>query len=124
MIRPFVNAVAVGFAITAPVGPVGLLCIRRTLRHGMSYGLASGAGAATADATYGSIAAFGLTIISSALIRWTGWIELIGGALLCLIGLYSMRRHKADGTGNVDPGNLMRAGFGLAAMIRGLVSVS
>jgi len=109
MITSFVSAMAVGFSIAAPVGPVGLLCIRRTLRHGMAYGLASGSGAAIADAMYGSIAAFGLTIISSALMRWTGWIELIGGFLLVLIGIYAMVRHKVSGPGDEDPGNMLRA---------------
>ena len=48
-----------GFAIAAPVGPIGVLCIRRTLAHGRLAGLISGLGAASADAVYGAVAGFG-----------------------------------------------------------------
>ena len=58
----------IGFSIAAPVGPIGLLCIRRTLAEGRTAGLVSGLGAATADAIYGCIAGFGLTFISTLLI--------------------------------------------------------
>jgi len=58
----------IGISIAAPVGPIGLLCVRRTLTQGRAAGLISGLGAATADAIYGCIAGFGLTFISSILI--------------------------------------------------------
>ena len=58
-----------GLAIAAPVGPIGILCIRRTLSQGRLFGFVSGLGAATADAIYGCIAAFGLTAISALLVR-------------------------------------------------------
>ncbi len=61
----FLRGLTIGFLIAAPVGPIGILCIRRTLADGRNYGLASGLGAATADAVYGCIAGFGLTFISS-----------------------------------------------------------
>ena len=53
----------IGFSIAAPVGPIGVLCIRRTLAEGRAYGLASGLGAATADGFYGTLAALGLTLL-------------------------------------------------------------
>src|SRR4030067_3210921 len=77
----------IGFSIAAPVGPSGVLCIRRTLTVGRASGLISGLGAATADAIYGSIAGFGLTFISSILIRQQVWLRLIGGLFLCYLGL-------------------------------------
>ncbi len=77
----------IGFVIAAPVGPIGVLCVRRTLVHGQSAGLLSGLGAATADALYGCVAAFGLTVVSDALIDHDAWLRLIGGAVLCLLGL-------------------------------------
>ncbi len=77
----------IGFSIAAPVGPIGVLCIRRTLAEGRIPGLVSGLGAATADATYGSIAGFGLTFISSLLISQQVWLRLIGGIFLCYLGL-------------------------------------
>ncbi|MDP3015811.1 MAG: LysE family translocator, partial [Deltaproteobacteria bacterium] len=69
----------IGFSIAAPVGPIGLLCIRRTLAEGRTFGLVSGLGAATADAIYGCIAGFGLTFISTLLISQQVWFRVIGG---------------------------------------------
>jgi threonine/homoserine/homoserine lactone efflux protein len=60
----FARGLAIGFAIAAPVGAIGLLCIRRTLADGRLVGFVSGLGAATADAVYGAIAALGLTAVS------------------------------------------------------------
>lgn len=69
----------IGFAIAAPVGPIGVLCIRRTLAHGRTVGLLSGLGAATADAFYGCVAGFGLTAISTLLLNQQFWLALGGG---------------------------------------------
>lgn len=80
-----------GFSIAAPVGPIGLLCIRRTLVTGRLSGLASGLGAATADAIYGCIAGFGLTFISNFLVTQQLWLRLIGGVFLCYLGLRTLR---------------------------------
>ncbi|MBV8882450.1 MAG: LysE family transporter [Chroococcidiopsidaceae cyanobacterium CP_BM_RX_35] len=76
----------IGFSIAAPVGPIGLLCIRRTLAEGRSAGLVSGLGAATADAVYGSVAGFGLTLISSILVSQQSWLRVVGGIFLCYLG--------------------------------------
>jgi len=83
----FLQSLLIGFSIAAPVGPIGVLCIRRTLTYGRRSGLASGLGAATADAVYGSIAGFGLTFISAFLISQQFWLSLIGGLFLCYLGL-------------------------------------
>jgi len=83
----FLRGLIIGFSIAAPVGPIGVLCIRRTLAIGRTSGLISGLGAATADAIYGSIAGFGLTFISTILIRQQLWLHLIGGLFLCFLGL-------------------------------------
>ena len=82
----FVKGLIVGFVIAAPVGPIGVLCARRTLTHGRRAGFFSGMGAATADSLYGFIAAFGLTYISDFLTGHQYWLRLAGGALLCIIG--------------------------------------
>ena len=68
----FFKGLLIGFAIAAPVGVIGILCIRRSLVEGWIYGFISGLGAASADAIYGAIAAFGLTIISSFLVEQQG----------------------------------------------------
>ena len=77
----------IGLSIAAPVGPIGILCIRRTLAEGRLAGFISGLGAATADAFYGAIAAFGLTFISAFLINQSFWLRLIGGIFLLYLGL-------------------------------------
>ena len=81
------RGIAIGFAIAAPVGPIGILCIRRTLARGPAFGLVSGLGAATADAIYGCIAGFGLTFVSRLLIDQQSWLRLIGGVFLCYLGV-------------------------------------
>ncbi len=79
-----------GFAIAAPVGPIGVLCIRQTLAYGWLSGLVSGLGAATADAIYGSIAGFGLTAITALLVNQQTPLQLIGGSFLCYLGLRTL----------------------------------
>ena len=81
------KGILLGLAIAAPVGPVALLCIRRTLTQGWRVGLLSGFGAATADGLYGIVAAFGLTALSDLLVANTGYLQLIGGLFLCYLGL-------------------------------------
>jgi threonine/homoserine/homoserine lactone efflux protein len=90
----FFHAMIAGLALAAPVGPVGLVCIRRTLSRGMLSGLMSGMGAAVVDALYASVAAFGVTIIFSALARYASFLELAGGLLLCALGVHAIRSHK------------------------------
>ncbi len=80
------KGLAIGFCIAAPVGPIGVLCIRRSLSEGRQVGLATGLGAATADAIYGCVAAFGLTAVSSALVGHRSWLGLSGGLFLCYLG--------------------------------------
>lgn len=86
----FLRGFAIGLAIAAPVGPVGVLCIHRTLDHGRLSGFISGLGAATADAVYGSIAALGLTTISTYLTAAQGELKLLGGLFLCYLGIRTM----------------------------------
>jgi len=90
------RGLVIGFAIAAPVGPIGVLCIRRTLAEGRATGLVSGLGAATADAIYGCIAAFGLTFISGILIGQQGLVRLVGGIFLCYLGLRTLVTTPAE----------------------------
>ena len=77
----------IGFSIAAPVGPIGVLCIRRTLAKGRVAGLISGLGAATADVVYGCIAGFGLTFISQFLVDQQNILRLVGGLFLLYLGI-------------------------------------
>jgi len=87
MIPFFVRGLIIGFSIAAPVGPIGVLCIRRTFIDGRAVGFVSGLGVATADAFYGAIAGFGLTFVSGFLIREQDWLRLAGGLFLLYLGL-------------------------------------
>ena len=90
------RGLAIGFSIAAPVGPIGVLCIRRTLAAGRAWGLVSGLGAATADAIFGCIAGFGLTFISNFLVSQQVWLRLIGGVFLCYLGLKTLLAKPAE----------------------------
>ncbi len=103
------KGLVLGFSIAAPVGPIGVLCIRRTLAEGRAVGFASGLGAATADAIYGSIAAFGLTLISAFLISQRLGLGLIGGAFLCYLGIKTLTAKPAEPTASFAGKGLLGA---------------
>lgn len=86
-IQLFIKGIILGFSIAAPVGPIGVLCIRRTLAYGVPVGFASGFGAATADAVFGIIAGCGLTLISDFLIAQRFALSLLGGLFLGYLGV-------------------------------------
>ncbi|HEX7042894.1 MAG TPA: LysE family transporter, partial [Patescibacteria group bacterium] len=86
----------IGFSIAAPVGPIGVLCIRRTLTQGRIAGFVSGLGAATADATYGLIAGFGLTSISTFLVNQQSLLRLVGGLFLLYLGFITIKSIPAE----------------------------
>jgi threonine/homoserine/homoserine lactone efflux protein len=104
----FLEGMIIGFAIAAPVGPIGVLCIRRTLADGRTSGLVSGLGAATADALYGAVAALGLTFVTEFLMGGETWLRLVGGAFLLFLGV---RTFLARPTERTAPA----AGSGLAS---------
>jgi threonine/homoserine/homoserine lactone efflux protein len=90
------RSLVIGFTIAATVGPISLLTIRRTIEHGRVYGLASGLGVATADATYAGIAAFGLTAITSLLVSGHFVLGLVGGLIIVAIGLRTMLKEPGE----------------------------
>ena len=95
----------IGFTIAAAVGPITLLVVRRTIDHGGIYGFASGLGVATADATYGAVAAFGLTAITSALVSNHALLGLVGGAVIVGLGIrIALSRPGGPATDGERPG--------------------
>lgn len=98
----FVQGLVIGFSIAAPVGPIGLLCIVRTLSAGRMAGLVSGLGAATADGIYGFIGGFGVTVLAQILMDHHVWFRVLGGIFLVCLGLKyllskpSRRQEEAD----------------------------
>lgn len=103
------KGILLGFSIAAPVGPIGVLCIRRTLTDGRAAGLVSGLGAASADAFYGCIAAFGLTFISDLLISQQLWLKLVGGAFLCYLGIRTLLTKPAQEAASAQGTGLLGA---------------
>lgn len=101
------RGLVIGFSIAAPVGPIGVLCIRRTLAEGRVAGLLSGLGAATADAIYGFIAGFGLTYVSDILVGYQSWIRLVGGLFLCYLGLRTFVSKPAQRAAEASGGGLL-----------------
>ena len=90
------TGIVLGFTIAAEVGPISLLVLRRTIAHGHAYGLVSGLGVATADASYAGIAAFGLTAITSFLVSGRLLLGLVGGAIIVLLGIRTMRQRPVE----------------------------
>jgi threonine/homoserine/homoserine lactone efflux protein len=94
----FLKGLVIGISIAAPVGPIGVLCVQRTLAAGKLHGLVTGLGAATADALYGMIAGFGLTFVSSFVIDQQVWFRLIGGTFLVYLGIRAFLSTPSDKT--------------------------
>jgi threonine/homoserine/homoserine lactone efflux protein len=105
----FLKGIAVGAIIAVPVGPVGIFCLRKTIFEGKLAGLVSGVGAASADAFFGVIAAFGLTFISKWLFGYEGLLRAAGGCYLVYAGAHALvatPRGLADEQS--DPETLLR----------------
>ncbi|MBI5380844.1 MAG: LysE family transporter [Opitutae bacterium] len=81
----------IGFAVAAPIGPVGLLCIRRSIIEGKKAGIITGLGAAVADTLMAFVAVFGVTSVTSFITCHKFFFRLLGGALLVAMGLWAMR---------------------------------
>ena len=89
------KGLAIGFSLAAPVGPIGILCIRRTLAHGNKRGIIIGLSAASADMVYGIVAAFGVTLISDFISQQQHWIRLVGSIFLFILGYHTFFSHPA-----------------------------
>jgi threonine/homoserine/homoserine lactone efflux protein len=103
------KGIAVGIVIAVPVGPVGVMCVRRTIFQGKLAGFVSGLGAATADALFGFIAAFGLTFVSDWLIGYQQWLRVAGGCYLLYVGGAALlARHEVNLQSRPDAESLFR----------------
>lgn len=108
---PFAKAVLIGLSIAAPVGPIGLLTIQRTLQHGQAVGLATGLGAAAADAVYGAIGAFGVTALIGALQVARVPLAVGGGAFLLWMAWQTWHAPPADHAAQAAGGRSLLASF-------------
>lgn len=113
----FLKSTAIGVVIAAPVGPMALLCMQRTLRDGAAAGLPFGLGIAAADATYAAVAGFGLSAITQVLLSAAGPLQLVGGLVLIVLGLHIARSRpsrEAKATTTSAAGFLTAYGLTLA----------
>ncbi len=108
-----IKSTLIGIAVAAPVGPMSLLCMQRTLRGGHVPGLAFGAGIAAADFTYAVLGAFGLTALSSLLLAGGDWLR-IGGALVLLYFAVRILRAPPQNAANEKTDASPWRGFGAA----------
>ena len=105
----FLRGLLIGFSIAAPVGPIGVLCIRRTLAEGRLAGFLSGMGAASADMFYGAVAAFGLTAVQDILLGQSNWLRLVGGIFLLYLGVKTFLSKPAEQAARSSRGGLFGA---------------
>jgi len=110
------RGLVIGFTIAAAVGPISLLTIRRTIAHGRVYGLVSGLGVATADASYAGVAAFGLTAITGMLVSGRFLLGLVGGAIIVLLGIRTIRSRPGKVAREVDRPGLASAYLSIFAL--------
>jgi len=102
MIPIFLSSWVIGMSIAAPVGPIGVLCMRRTLVYGWRLGFVSGMGAATADAFYGILAAFGLTALTAVLLDGVIVLQVVGGLFLLWIGWHTLNTKPTTPTSELS----------------------
>jgi len=107
----FLKGIAIGFVMAIPIGPIGIMCIRKTLTEGRLSGLIIGLGAATADLFYGCVAVFGLTIISDTLNNQRIWIRIVGSALLFFLGIKTFRAQPKDPKLKISGSGRLRSYF-------------
>ncbi|HSW53512.1 MAG TPA: LysE family transporter [Ignavibacteriaceae bacterium] len=107
----FLKGIAIGFIMAIPVGPIGIMCIRKTLTEGRLSGLIVGLGAATADLFYGCVAVFGITVISDTLSNQRIWIRIVGGALLLFLGIKTFRAQPKDQKLKISGSGRLRSYF-------------
>ena len=105
----FLRGLLIGFSIAAPVGPIGVLCIRRTLADGRLTGFLSGMGAASADMVYGAVAAFSLTAIQEFLLGQSDWLRILGGIFLVYLGVKTFLSKPAERAAQSERGGLFGA---------------
>ena len=112
----FLQGMLIGFSISAPIGPVGVLVIRRSLATGFAAGFFSGLGCATGTALYGSIAGFGLTAIADLLARQQRLLGIIGGLFLIYLGYTNIRAAPPDPASPPQRGSNLGAYFSTLAL--------
>jgi threonine/homoserine/homoserine lactone efflux protein len=110
----------VGFGLAVPIGPAVVLCVRKTLAEGRARGLTIGLGAATADSLCGTVAAFGLTLVSDVIAAQAWWMRPVGGGVLLVLGLRTFLARRRDPAVPRDTNGLL--GTYVAALLLALTN--
>ncbi len=110
-INIFAQGLLIGFLAAIPVGPISILCIRRTLTERLARGLASGLGAATADGIFAGLAVLGLTNISSFLLNYLNGFRVFGSVMLIYLGYMALSRTPVVNVGPITTGSIWRTYF-------------
>ncbi len=99
--------IIIGVAVAAPIGPVNIICLQRTLKLGIAAGLITGLGAAIGDAIFSAIAAFGLSVLETAFLQQGWWLRAAGGVIMAVFAVYIWRAdpHLDDEAATVKAGN-------------------
>jgi threonine/homoserine/homoserine lactone efflux protein len=97
MFDPLTQGFLLGFVVSMPIGPIGLLCIQRSLSHGWLRGMSAGFGATAADLIYACLLGFGITFINDFLTEWAAWLRLPAAALLLFLGYRAFRSPAVEG---------------------------
>ena len=113
----FVQGAVIGFSLAAPIGPVGILCVRRTLEYGARHGLVIGVSAAFCDMANSIVAAFGITLVSDFITLEQYWIRLVGGIILLVIGYAAFRPHPLADKAMKAPGGHTWTFFSTALLV-------
>jgi threonine/homoserine/homoserine lactone efflux protein len=103
----FVKGLLIGFVIAAPVGPINIMCVRRTIVHGRLAGIVSGIGSALADTILGAIAIFGMAFLADVLLEERFWLALGGAIFLAVLGVRSLTKPPPKLVSARDPTSLL-----------------
>ncbi len=95
-LTPLLKGLLIGLYIASPIGPISVLCIKRTLKDGKKFGLASACGVTSAEVFYASISLFGLTLISDFLLAQKFFLQLFGGIFLLYLGAVTFFSHPQN----------------------------
>jgi threonine/homoserine/homoserine lactone efflux protein len=115
-LRLFIQGIIIGLTLAAPVGPISLLCIHRTVANGRLHGIISGLGVATSDSFYAAVAFLGLTAVSGLIIGNQTVFRLVAGVILVLIGIRVFLSVPAEVSTGRDPEPYLRDYLSMVAI--------
>lgn len=105
MLTMFIKGLIIGVVVSAPVGPIGILCVQRTLKGGSRQGIATALGAATSDLIYALIAMFSMSIVVSFIERYQTLIQIIGTIVIFCFGLHTFKDDPRQKLEELDDSN-------------------